>query len=265
MENIKILDASFDCDNVKYFPVNKDLVGPPPDQKLIDSIGTKGQLQQVGLLLHNKKYYFAWGKRRLKAIRILKEAGKASGEVRVAVVQGISPDQIAVLTLIENSVRSANEIDTYLNLVELLKHYKGGDLSQAYKDIRVLTGHTKNEIIAIEKRWCKVPLWVLNAVRDDKITAATAKEIGRVSPDQQLLCKEQLKTGKLTTAFVQDLHRLTQTQVYATVIAGMPGVFQKQPRQRFVRQELELVWNYLNQNMYVEAHQALEELMNQME
>jgi ParB-like chromosome segregation protein Spo0J len=240
----KVLEF-WDCQD-KRFPSDKELQSTPPTESMLLSL-QEIQLQPVGVIKKGKDFYFVWGRRRLAAIRQLQAEEKHGGVVEVLVMQGIDPSEVGRLALLENSVRSSNEVNTYSILYEMIKAQlkSGGDLGQIYKDTAKETGMTIGEIKAIEKKWHKVPTWSVNAVLRGEIAPSTAKAIGKLSDTLQKECKEELKTnGALSTATVEAKRRFVQTQVYSSMQASL-GMNIPATRDFFSRKEVEEILRLL--------------------
>jgi hypothetical protein len=229
----------WDCQD-KRFPLNKDLQSTPPTESMLLSL-QEIQLQPVGVIKKGKDFFFVWGRRRLAAIRQLQAEEKHSGQIEVVVLSGIDPSEVGRLALIENSVRSNNEVNTYSILHDMIRDQMktGGDLSQIYKDTAKATGLTIGEIKAIEKKWCKVPTWSVNAVLRGEIAPSTAKAIGRLSETQQKECKEDLRVNKsLSTSTVEAKRRFVQTAVYSEMQSAL-GLNIPATRDFYTREELQ--------------------------
>jgi hypothetical protein len=216
---------SWDCNDLRL-PSDKELQGPPPDTQMLDTIA-EIQLQPIGMVVvrhgkhdRNADYYFRWGGRRLRAIRQNLANGKGSGMVDVLIIMGIDPDNSTMLTLIENSVRSPNEVSAYTALKRILKDLmkSGGDLNQAYKEAAKWSGYSVGEVKAIETRWHKVPVWTVNAVERGDIAPSVAIAVGKLGADHQAECKEDFQAnGKLSAKDVHDKKQITQANGYASL------------------------------------------------
>jgi len=260
MNITKVLEY-WDCQDTQ-FPSNKELMSTPPTESMLLSL-QEIQLQPVGVIKKGKDFFFVWGRRRLAAIRQLQAEEKHSGQVEVLVMSGIDPSEVGRLALIENSVRSNNDVNTYSILHDMMRTQMkaGGDLSQVYKDTAKTTGLTVGEIKAIEKKWCKVPVWSVNAVLRGEIAPSTAKAIGKLSDTLQKECKEELKVNKaLSTSAVESKRRFVQTQVYSKMQTNL-GLNIPAARDFFSRKEVEEIASRLNSGYFANALEYANQLL----
>lgn len=226
----------WDCYDPRL-PLDKDLTGTPPDDGMLESI-QQIQLQEILVVKKGKEYIFRFGNRRLRAIRMNHALGRPPGVVEVVVVEGVDPEDWNMLTLIENEQRSPNEMSAYEILHDMVqKRMKsGGDLGTVYKEVAKLTGYTAGQVKAIDNKWCKVPLWAVNAAGQGKIAPNTAIELGKLSPELQKECKADFqKNKKLTAGDVKAKRQVRQAVQYQNIMVDIG----QQPRQMFMRDELE--------------------------
>ena len=150
----------------------EDLSGADPDEGLIDSIRKYGILQPIGLIEDGEHYQVAYGRRRIKAARILGHIAIHS----LIYPQGWTP--ASVLTLIENTHRSDN-LPAKLEAIESLRK------RATPEEICTAVGLSLPELNKAIKLLNELTPELREAIKEGRIKPTTAQKAAKLSVEQQ--------------------------------------------------------------------------------
>ena len=156
----------------------EDLSGADPDEGLIDSIRKYGILQPIGLIEDGEHYQVAYGRRRIKAARILGHIAIHS----LIYPQGWTP--ASVLTLIENTHRSDN-LPAKLEAIESLRK------RATPEEICTAVGLSLPELKKAINLLNQLAPELREAMREGRIKTTTAKKAAKLSVEQQKKLAQQ--------------------------------------------------------------------------
>jgi ParB-like chromosome segregation protein Spo0J len=231
------------CNDMRL-PFNEDMHREMPDPGFIASIANVGQLNPI-IMARNAQvdgiqFDLVAGRARLMAIRALAQQGSGDGDIFVRVIDGLSPDDQAAITLIENAQRSINPVADFMALKSLL--LKGATYAEIAKKIGMSVSYVKK----LDQDFATVPDWALEGIQHGAMTANTAKALGNLSDKAKDECHVEMLTSpkkKLTMGMVQDKHRMIQADATMQVI-NLPGM--SELRRVFTRTEIEYILVLIN-------------------
>jgi hypothetical protein len=223
-------DQVWDCDDDRL-PKNSDINRQKPDKGFVDTMAIR-QLNPIIVRMDNfGAFHLEAGRRRLLAVRQLKEDGRSSGNIDVRILKGDEEDG-GWITLVENAQSSANPVSDYQAVKKFLLAGKN------YKTIAELIGTSITYVKKLDTDFARVPDWALVAIQQGNMVVNVAKEVGKLSTPVQAECKiemEQSPKKKLTMDMVMAHHRLTQAEATAVTMSfSGPG----NPRRIFTRDDL---------------------------
>jgi ParB/RepB/Spo0J family partition protein len=258
---LQFIDETWDC-NDERLPKG-DIQRTVPDKGFLDSIA-QGQLSPIIVRKDTEgKYHLEAGRRRLLAVRMLKEDARGSGFIAVRIFEGSETDG-AWVTLVENAQRSANPVSDYQTVKKLL--FKG----QTYADIAKSIGESITYVKTLDQNFAHVPDWALVAILNEQMAVPTAKELGRLSDNLQEKLRgamEQSPKHKLTMDMVKAEHRIVQEQATMQTMSFSGPT--DNLRKIFNRSELEAIKAILDMNDpeqgVVRAKAYLQDLLAQEE
>ena len=156
----------------------EDLSGADPDEGLIDSIRKYGILQPIGLIEDGEHYQVAYGRRRIKAARILGHIAIHS----LIYPQGWTP--ASVLTLIENTHRSDN-LPAKLEAIESLRK------RATPEEICTAVGLSLPELNKAIKLLNELTPELREAMKEGRIKPTTAQKASKLPVEQQKKLAQQ--------------------------------------------------------------------------
>ena len=231
-----IIVEVWDCNDVRL-PSNLEMNREMPDPGFITSLENFGQLNPI-IVAHEGAasgiYTLVAGRARLMGIRDI-AARHGDSDVFVRIVDGLSKDDQAGITLIENAQRAVNPVADFLALKSLL--VQGATYSTVSKRIGMSISYVRK----LDQDFAGMPDWALQAIKDEGMTVTTAKALNKLSDKAKNECRLEMQDSpkhKLTMSMVQAKHRLIQDTATAQMIS-LPGTGDL--RRVFTRDELEYV------------------------
>ena len=230
---------TWNCDDARL-PATADIHRSKPDKGFVDTMA-RGQINPITIRVNKKdEYFLEAGRRRLLAIRQLKEEGRTDGKVAVRIFKAEEADGDWV-TLVENAQITSNPVSDYMSVKRILLHD-----SMNYADIAKSIGMPVTYVKNLDQNFARVPDWALNAILKDKMVPSVAKELGKLSDKLIEECRvemSQSKKGKLTMDMVKQKHRLVQNEATAQAMSFSGP--QSNLRRLFTRDEIAKAYDML--------------------
>jgi ParB-like chromosome segregation protein Spo0J len=181
-------------------PPNGDLLSPPPDQSLVDSIKAVGVFHPPVLFKFPDGLLVVAGKRRVKAsrqamIEIMEEWRKENGD------DPIDPSEYAYVENIRCTVYTVEPTEDNINLARIIalmeNNMRSGNILSEIKIVKkmISEGHvpaqiqkaTKLNSIYFEQvmKFAGLEKEILDGIEDGKIAWGVAKQIVKLHPDRR--------------------------------------------------------------------------------
>lgn len=202
---------TIDCDDERL-PLSSELLREPPSDTFCESVWSF-QIAPIGVVIWDDLCYFRWGAKRLLAIRRGKQEEKHSGLIDVLWIEGISPDDSLALSMIENNLRTKNELNDYYIICQVLSADRTATIN-SFKPWGITAGQAK----ALRKKYDGTPKWALDGALKGDIAPGTLEKIAKVSPTiQQKLEARFIADGELPASAVKEVKQIHQNASYARV------------------------------------------------
>ena len=248
----------WDCNDPRL-PITSDLKRTPPDRQFLDSLIDPGQLQPI-LMCHNDTdgWFIAFGRRRLLGIRMLLEEGTHDGRILVSYIEA-TKNNANLFSLVENAQRAANGVADYMAVKEILH----SDRTATYESIAKSICKSKAYVQKIDRQYCKIPSWALEATLAGDMAETTAVLIGSFSKTEQEQCYNMFKKdGHLSHERAQQIRRFIQQEIVASFAPGL-GFTEPQKQEFYPRSAIEEIASLLEAKKYPELRKLISKLLSQ--
>lgn len=239
-------------------PKNEDLMREPPDEEFIKWMNVV-QLEPIGMGEHDTQGFFIiFGRKRLKALRILSERQEVERLIDVCIFEHISYEDADILILLENNHRSSNELADY----QILYQYLTSDPNPNYSVIGKKLGMTAGTVRALDNKWAPVPQWAIEAVLVGNMSKTTAVDVGKIKDKktQKKLKKILDEEGTLPGSKVKEQKRAIQSDMLVEMDAKLFGGKTK-VKEFFPRSDLENILKLLETKTKAEVTAYIESLL----
>ncbi|MBW4554195.1 MAG: ParB/RepB/Spo0J family partition protein [Aphanocapsa sp. GSE-SYN-MK-11-07L] len=210
-------------------PDNEELLGDDPNPAFIDSIRQFGFLHPIGLVESDTGYQVAFGRRRIKAARLLELISIPAS----IFPQGWTP--VSVLTLIENKHRSDN-LGAKLDAIDALRK------RATPEEICAAVGITQPQLSKAITLLDQLTPQLQMAVKEGRMTTSTAKKAAKLPEDQQQELAHQDKiTAKAVDQYLKVQAMEQADNLPAELFEGVPEKTWQAQAQPLIEQLLTLI------------------------